>query len=155
MGRAFLTRATLFANSCFIVYEINMFVMKIKVTDEDLGEVYHHVHHAKSLLFFEKARFLLLKKVGFSEDKLISMGIMPVISEISVSYKREVRVGEYTIVCDNFVQEGKAVIIRQRLLNPAGKVSVEGTIESVFLDLKLRRSVPLPDGLMESLLAIQ
>jgi YbgC/YbaW family acyl-CoA thioester hydrolase len=122
-----------------------MFSIKIDVAPAQIEPLYNHVHHAQALRYLELGRLAYLESIGLPNNSLIAKHLFLVITEISVNYKRELTGGEITVTCENPRIDEKRIVLDQKILNPKGKVAVEGTIVSQMLSGETKRSVVPPD----------
>jgi YbgC/YbaW family acyl-CoA thioester hydrolase len=130
-----------------------MFSIEIELGDTWVAPVYDHVHHGHCFFLLEQARTAYMDRIGFPNDLLLSRGQAAVITAVAAKYKREVKRGRVSVTCEDLRVEGKTLIIGQRILNERGKVAVEATIESVFMDMTTRRGIMPPEGFIEAFLA--
>ena len=66
-------------------------VQRVRFSDLD---PYNHVNHARYLSYFEMARVDLLDEMGFSMDRLASMGLQIVLVEANIRYYTPARLGD-------------------------------------------------------------
>ena len=123
-----------------------MYQLSYVIGETDIQPVYYHVHHADTLRFFEKARLAFMEEAGAPNDALIAAGIFPVISRIDVTYKRELFAGPVVVTCEECVVNGKAFIVKQRIINSKGKCAVEASVESMFMSGATKRAVAVPEA---------
>lgn len=121
-----------------------MFEVTLEIPESDLELGYNHVNHAKTLLFLERARILYLEHIGYPNDRLISEGLFLVIARIDVQYKREIFSGKYSMTVEDARIVGKALLMRQRVLNDRGKECVSADFDFRLIDGKTKRSTYLP-----------
>jgi acyl-CoA thioesterase FadM len=127
-----------------------MFELEVEVTSSDLDPTYHHLHHARALLYLEQARLAFLKAIGFSAEKLIETDLFPVITAIDIRYLREIMAGTYKATCEECKVDGRTLKIAQRVLNPKGKSCIEAKVDSMLLQGKARRGVAPPPEFIEA-----
>lgn len=92
-----------------------------------------------------------MEAIGAPSESLIKEGIFPVISRIDVAYKRELRSEPVTITCEDVKIEGKALVMKQRIVNEKGKTCVEAIVESMFLSSESKRAVEIPASVFKGM----
>jgi YbgC/YbaW family acyl-CoA thioester hydrolase len=129
-----------------------MFEYKMIVEERHVQPVYDHVHHADALFFLEQARLAFLESMGFPREGFMEAGLFWVIAGIQVEYKREVKLGEIVVTCDEARIERKSLKIKQRILNARGKVAVEAEVTSMLLSKHTGRSAEIPQEFVQVVL---
>lgn len=127
-----------------------MFEYAVTIPDSDLESGYNHVNHARTLHYLELARLRYLSEIGCPNESFIAEGIFLVIASISIQYKREVFSGSYSVTVSNVRTEGKALLMDQALFNDRGKLCVEATFDTRFVDGKTKRSILVPPSFLEA-----
>lgn len=122
--------------------------MEITVTPEMLDKEYQHLHHARILELLEKARVKYLADAGASMESLISEGIFPVVTDIHVQYRREVRAGVMNVSCKLKNAEDRKLILEQELINERGKLAVTAVVVCMFLNRRTGKAGAVPDKLL-------
>lgn len=122
-----------------------MFSITVDLDDSWVFPVYEHVHHGRCFDLLEQARVELLRSMGFPNDELLAAGKALVIAQVEATYLREVKRGTVTVTCEDMAIEGRALIVRQKILNARGKVAVDARIQSVFMDISTRRGMEVPE----------
>lgn len=120
------------------------FSIEIKIPPADLEPLYDHVHHAQSLRYMEAARLAFLSHIGAPNEALIEEGIFPVITRIDVEYLRELKGDSVTVTCEEVMTKGKALYMKQRIINSKEKTCVEALVVSMFLSGETKRAVSIP-----------
>ncbi len=128
-----------------------IFEYKQELQDQDLDGTYEHLHHAGALRLLEAARLRLMEVIGCSQEQLISLGILPVITRIHIDYKREVCKGSTVTTCEAAELTEKSMILSQKIFNSRGKEAVSAQVWSMFMSAQSRRAVPLPEGLVQGI----
>ncbi len=128
------------------------FTMECEITDFDVDNPYHHVHHAQSIRLFETARCRYMEHIGFPQDWFFSNHLYLVVSAIHVQYKREVMKGIIHVTCENPQVQGKFFVLTQRLFNQKDKEAVVGEVEVACLSGITKRAVEPPKEFMDVLL---
>lgn len=125
------------------------FDLIVRSTDID---VIGHVNNAKYLEYMEWARFDWIWKQGFTLEELKRRGFMPVVVNISINYRKELRMLEEVQVRTTVVKMGtKSFVIRHELYNQQDELVADGDVTMVMIDAKTRRSIALPEELTASL----
>lgn len=129
-----------------------MVSITVDIDDSWVEPIYEHVHHGRCFSLFERARLALLEHIGFPNDQLLAEGKVLVITRVSAEYKREVKRGFVQVTCDSVSLQGRSLVIQQRIINERGKVAVEATVESMFMDGKTRRGINPPEDFLAAFL---
>jgi YbgC/YbaW family acyl-CoA thioester hydrolase len=123
-----------------------IFEFNYSLVEAELENRYHHLHHADALKILELARLEFLKQINFSLESFLAHNLFLVISNLHVSYKREVHAGEIKVISKDFSVQGKELIIPQFLYNPAGKLAIEAKVHSMIMCANTKRAVyPEPE----------
>ena len=127
------------------------FKVRIQVRGYEL-DPQGHVNQAVYLQYGEHARWELLKAAGFTQDRLISHGVGPVLLKTTIRYQRELRADdEVDVSCAFEWGEGKIFQLVQgfRLPDDTPVAKLEGVVG--LLDLETRRLVHDPRGRLKAL----
>jgi len=127
----------------------HVFDLVVRSTDVDfIG----HVNNAKYLEYFEWARFDWICQVGFTLDELQRRQLMPVVVNININYRKELRMLEQVQIRSFAVRAGeKSFVVRQELYNYKGELACDADFTMVMIDARERRAVPLPSDLAAKL----
>lgn len=120
----------------------------------DLAHVYHfqvkehhldtfgHVNNATYLELFEEARWDWITANGYGMEKIASSGLGPIVLEINIAFKRELRLRQQ-IKIETFLARTKTKIstVRQNMLTPEGKLCCEAVFTFGLFDTRNRRLV--------------
>ncbi|ASJ57377.1 4-hydroxybenzoyl-CoA thioesterase [Brevibacillus formosus] len=124
--------------------------LTVRSTDID---VIGHVNNAKYLEYMEWARFEWIWEQGFTLDELRRRAIMPVVVNININYRKELKMREEVTAITTVVKVGeKSFVIRQELYNAADVLVADADVTMVMIDANTRQSVSLPAELKEALL---
>jgi len=123
----------------------HVFDLVVRSTDVDfIG----HVNNAKYLEYFEWARFDWICQVGLTLDELQRRQLMPVVVNININYRKELRMLEQVQIRSFAVRAGdKSFVVRQELYNHKGELACDADFTMVMIDARERRAVPLPSDL--------
>ncbi|WP_139492313.1 acyl-CoA thioesterase [Brevibacillus dissolubilis] len=109
-----------------------------------------HVNNAKYLEYMEWARFEWLKELGLTMEAMRERGILPVVVNININYRKEVLMDEtLKIVTKPLTVGNKSSVIGQEIYNEAGDLVADAKITSVMIDAKARRAVEAPAELQK------
>ena len=115
-------------------------------------DVLGHLNNAAYLTIFEAARWDVLRETGVAWDTLVSLGVSPVILEINLKFRREVRLGEAIVVESTFTRTGpRRFLANQRMVDETGKLRASAELVGTFFDVVNRRIVDAPDALLQAL----
>lgn len=110
---------------------------------------YGHVNNATYIQILEEARWESITRTGYGYDKVQSSKIGPVILEVSVKFRKEVKLREnirVSVLAEPM--KGKIGIIKQTILKEDGSVALEGFVTYGMFDLKARKLIdPTPEWL--------
>ncbi|MFG0215687.1 acyl-CoA thioesterase [Brevibacillus porteri] len=124
--------------------------LTVRSTDID---VIGHVNNAKYLEYMEWARFEWIWEQGFTLDELRRRAIMPVVVNININYRKELKMREEVTAITTVVKVGeKSFVIRQELYNAADVLVADADVTMVMIDANTRQSISLPIELKETLL---
>jgi thioesterase-3 len=126
----------------------HLFDITVRSTDVDfIG----HVNNAKYLEYMEWARFDWLCRLGFTLEELQRRSIMPVVVNININYRKELRMLEQVQVRSSAVRLGeKSFVIRQELFNQKGELACDADVTMVMIDAKSRRAAALPHDFVDA-----
>jgi len=115
------------------------FSVRIRVRGYEL-DTQGHLNWAEYLHYAEHTRWEFLAAAGITQGVLIATGFGPVVLDVSVRYRRELRGGDEVDVSCAFVFEGgKTFQILQDFSRPDGRVAASLSSTSGLLDLRERR----------------
>lgn len=112
-------------------------------------DTFGHMNHATYLQLFEQARWELVTSRGYGLDKIHQTKIGPTILNLTVHYKRELRLREKVLVetyCPEY--RGKVGTVCQRMLNSKNEEAATIELTIGLFDMKTRKLVQAtPDWL--------
>jgi acyl-CoA thioester hydrolase len=115
------------------------FNVRIKVRGYEL-DTQGHLNWAEYLHYAEHVRWEFLAAAGITQDGLLATGFGPVVLDVAVRFRRELRAGDEVDVSCAFVFEGgKTFQILQDFRRPDGRLAASLTSTSGLLDLRERR----------------
>lgn len=114
---------------------------EVLIKERDLDS-FGHMNNATYLTIFEEARWDLITKRGYGLDAIHKTKIGPVILEISLKFKREVRNREQVKIVTGILQHsGKITTLRQIMYNAKGEEACVGDFVVGLFDLKARKLI--------------
>lgn len=121
-------------------YEMNMVIQE---TDLD---VFGHVNNAAYLRLFENARWDFISSQGVGLKQIQQSGVGPVLLEVQIKYKKELKAREKIKIVSNFNPfEGKIARIEQKMLNEKGEVCCQAEFVIAVFDIHARKIIEPPD----------
>lgn len=109
------------------------FSIEMKVRDYEC-DIQGVVNNANYQHYMEHARHEFLESIGGSFTSLHNEGIDPMVSKITIEYKRPLRGGETFEVCINMERRGAKLVFIQDIYNKStGVLSTKGEVEVVCL----------------------
>ena len=118
------------------------FTTTLKVRPDDI-DMFNHVHNSKYLDYVLAARYEQMDKFyGMSWEKFEELGYGWVVSKVSISFKRPLKMGDQMIIRTGILEMNeKGSNVQFEIVNKkTGKVSSDGIFEYVMIDLKTQRS---------------
>lgn len=107
------------------------FEMKVRDYECDIQGV---VNNANYQHYLEHARHEFLESIGGSFTGLHEQGIDPMVSKITLEYKRPLHGGDRFAVCVNMLRKGAKLVFLQDIYNLAdGSLSLKGEVDVVCL----------------------
>jgi acyl-CoA thioester hydrolase len=111
-----------------------------------------HVNNAVYLELLEEARWEMLTAGGFGMRHIQESGLGPTILEITIKYKRELRLRSRIAVRTQLESyERKVGILRQWIEDDTGAVCCDARLTVGIFDLKTRKLVAPPEDWMRAL----
>ncbi|WP_044642083.1 acyl-CoA thioesterase [Risungbinella massiliensis] len=109
-------------------------------------DVMGHVNNAKYLEYIEWSREIWYNQAGVPFDQLTEMGIGTVTVRIEIDYRKEATLGQKLTVTTEPKHRGRSsFVFYQTISNEQGELVAEAEVTSVTIDLKERKSRPLPE----------
>jgi YbgC/YbaW family acyl-CoA thioester hydrolase len=102
-----------------------------------------HVNNAAYVMLYEEARWDFITKNGFGLDYVLKNQVGPVILDLKVRFKRELKNRELITITSQTVEivSPKIMVLDQAMVNSEGKVASEATFTVGFFDMKTRRLI--------------
>ena len=109
------------------------FSIEMKVRDYEC-DIQGVVNNANYQHYLEHARHEFLESIGGSFTNLHEQGIDPMVSKITIEYKRPLRGGDKFKVCINMERRGAKLVFLQDIYNTEdNSLSVKGEVDVVCL----------------------
>ena len=110
-----------------------IFEVEMKVRDYEC-DIQGVVNNANYQHYLEHARHEFLESIGGSFSSRHSQGFDPMVSKVTIEYKRPLRGGEKFVVGINLVRKGAKLIFMQDIYNLAdGALSAKGEVDVICL----------------------
>ncbi len=118
------------------------FEYKVLIREMHLDS-FGHVNNAAYVMLYEEARWDFITKNGFGLDYVLKNQVGPVILDLSVRFKRELKNRELITITSKTVEVAspKIMILEQAMINAEGKVASEGKFTVGFFDMKSRKLI--------------
>ena len=106
-------------------------------------DTFGHVNNAVYVQLYEEARWDFITKNGFGLDVIQQSGKGPVILDLKVSFRREVKLREIIKITSQTLElvNSKIMVLEQKMINVQGKIASEATFTVGFFDLKERKLI--------------
>jgi thioesterase-3 len=119
------------------------------VIKEQHLDTFGHVNNATYLQIMEQARWDLITERGFGFKEMKAKGVGPVILEIQIRFKQELRNREKCVIqtiCTSY--QGKIGKLEQTIITENAEVACSATFTVGLFDLKARKLIdPTPEWL--------
>lgn len=102
-----------------------------------------HVNNAAYVMLYEEARWDFITKNGFGLDYVLKHQIGPVILDLSVRFKRELKNREQIKITSKTIEilSPKIMVLEQTMIKADGKVASEAKFTVGFFDMKERKLI--------------
>lgn len=119
--------------------EVTTFQYPILILEKHL-DTFGHVNNATYLELYEEARWDFIEKNGWGLKKIQTTGIGPVILELNLKFKRELKNRKTITVTSKFkeMKNSKVMVLDQQMLLEDGTVASELELQVGVFDLKER-----------------
>ena len=126
------------------------FSIEMKVRDYEC-DIQGVVNNANYQHYLEHARHEFLESIGGSFSHLHERGIDPMVSKITIEYKRPLHGGDIFVVCINMERRGAKLVFLQDIYNKADySLSVKSEVDVICLkDGRLTRGEAFDEMLDE------
>lgn len=114
-------------------------------------DVMGHVNNAKYLEYMEWSREDWYNKMDLPFDVFTKMGVGTVTVNININYRKEALLGQKLVISTEPVRKGRtSFVLKHEIHNEQGENVADAEVTSVTIDLKKRKSVPLPEPLAKA-----
>lgn len=122
--------------------QIMIFEYEVLIQEHHL-DTFGHVNNATYVKLYEQARWDFITKNGFGLDYIQKHQKGPVILDLRVSFKRELKNRERIKILSQTTQmiSPKIMVLEQSMIKPDGKIASEATFTVGFFDMKERKLV--------------
>lgn len=102
-----------------------------------------HVNNAAYVMLYEEARWDFITKNGFGLDYIQKHQVGPVILDLSVRFKRELKNRERIKITSRTIEivSPKIMVLEQNMIKEDGKVASEAKFTVGFFDMKARKLI--------------
>jgi YbgC/YbaW family acyl-CoA thioester hydrolase len=102
-----------------------------------------HVNNAAYVMLYEEARWDFITKHGFGLDYVLKNQVGPVILDLNVRFKRELKNRELIKITSQTIQimTSKVMVLEQMMIKADGKVASEAKFTVGFFDMKERKLI--------------
>jgi acyl-CoA thioester hydrolase len=119
------------------VFEYDVLIREVHL------DSFGHVNNAAYVMLYEEARWDFIAKNGFGLDYIQKHQVGPVILDLSVRFKRELKNREQIKILSKTVEimSSKIMVLEQSMIRADGKVASEAKFTVGFFDLKERKLI--------------
>lgn len=102
-----------------------------------------HVNNAAYVMLYEEARWDFITKNGFGLDYIQKNQVGPVILDLKVRFKRELKNRESIKITSKTIEiiSPKIMVLEQAMIKSDGKLASDATFTVGFFDMKERKLV--------------
>lgn len=119
-----------------------IFEYQVQIKESHLDS-FGHVNNAVYVQLYEEARWDFITKLGFGMDVIQRDQVGPVILDLQVRFKRELKNRETITITSQTIEikGSKVLVLEQKMLRLDGKVASEAVFTIGFFDLKERKLI--------------
>jgi thioesterase-3 len=111
-------------------------------------DVMGHVNNAKYLEYMEWSREDWYNRAGLPFDVFTEMGVGTVTVNININYRKEAKLGQQLTISTEPVRKGRtSFVLKHEIFNEQNELVADAEVTCCTIDLKARKSVPLPKEL--------
>jgi acyl-CoA thioester hydrolase len=122
-----------------------VFEYDVEIKEHHLDS-FGHVNNAVYVKLFEEARWDFITKNGYGLEKIQEMQKGPVILDLKVKFRRELKNREKVKIYSTVKEVSRWVVLEQVIRKEDGKVSAEAVFTVGYFDMKERKLLePSPD----------
>jgi YbgC/YbaW family acyl-CoA thioester hydrolase len=119
-----------------------IFEYKVEIKENHLDS-FGHVNNAIYVQLYEEARWDFITKNGFGLEKIQRDQVGPVLLDLKVRFKREIKNRETILITSQSIEiiSPKIMVLEQKMLKADGKVASEAIFTVGFFDMKERKLI--------------
>lgn len=119
-----------------------IFEYQVQIKENHLDS-FGHVNNAVYVQLYEEARWDFITKNGFGLDKIQRDQVGPVLLDLKVRFKREIKNREIILITSQSIEvvSSKIMVLEQKMLKADGKVASEAIFTVGFFDMKARKLI--------------
>jgi thioesterase-3 len=113
-------------------------------------DMFGHVNNARYVEFLEWDRVQMAEDQGVNLLAMAAQGIGPAVVHLEVNYRKEASMGDILIIDSQPIEikNNKVGVIKQNITNKkSGEIICDAVVTFVMIDLRQRKSVPMPDAM--------
>lgn len=131
--------------------ENTQFEYEVLIRENHLDS-FGHVNNAAYVQLYEEARWDFITKHGFGLDYVQKHQVGPVILDLSVRFKRELKNRETIKILSRTIEivSPKIMVLEQSMVKADGKVASEATFTVGFFDMKERKLIAANDDWLKA-----
>ncbi len=125
--------------------------IELRVEDSEIDEL-GHVNNARFLEYFERARMDWYNRCDPTLNDVGGKHLGTVVVNIDVNYRQECFSGARLVIETRPGTRGrKSYVLHQAIFNEDGTRACDAKVTSVVMDMRTRKTTPLPPSLAEQL----
>ena len=119
-----------------------IFEYKVEIRENHLDS-FGHVNNAVYVQLYEEARWDFITKNGFGLDRIQKDQVGPVLLDLKVRFKREIKNREMILITSQSIEvvSPKIMVLEQKMIKADGKVASEAIFTVGFFDMKQRKLI--------------
>jgi len=113
-------------------------------------DMFGHVNNARYIEFLEWDRVQMTADQGIDLLAMAAEGLGPAVVRMEINYRLEARMGDILIIDSQPIElkNDKVGVIKQTITNKkSGKIICDAVVTFVMIDLRQRKSVPMPEAM--------
>ncbi|MCD6151627.1 MAG: acyl-CoA thioesterase [Deltaproteobacteria bacterium] len=113
-------------------------------------DMFGHVNNARYIEFLEWDRVQMTADQGIDLLAMAAEGLGPAVVRMEINYRLEARMGDILIIDSQPIEikNDKVGVIKQTITNKkSGKIICDAVVTFVIIDLRQRKSVPMPEAM--------
>jgi acyl-CoA thioester hydrolase len=120
-----------------IIFEYDVLIREFHL------DSFGHVNNAAYVMLYEEARWDFITKNGFGLNEIQKLQVGPVILDLSVRFKRELKNREKIKITSRTVEiiSPKIMVLEQNMIKEDGKVASEARFTVGFFDMRQRKLI--------------